>query len=309
MRQKPESPTHRTVDTREVRLAVTERGDTRQPAVLLVHGYPDTSSVWDEVAADLADRFHVITYDVRGAGASSAPPDPRGYRLSRLVADLSAVIDKVSPDRPVHVVGHDWGAIQAWEAVAQTRLAGRIASLTSVGGPSLGQVSAWLRRRAVSGPRGLADVAGELGRWWYVAFFQLPMLPELAWRGGLGHYGPASFRPATGCSHALATRPAPITRDAVRGLALYRVNIGGRPGRGPAAGGRPRPTSSPPVTRSSRGGRILPSPVTRQGCGAARSGRGTGYREHIRGGSRAGSQSSRITSRGSRPPGRCAVRM
>jgi NAD(P)-dependent dehydrogenase (short-subunit alcohol dehydrogenase family)/pimeloyl-ACP methyl ester carboxylesterase len=229
--QQPQSPTHRTVDTGEVRLAVTERGDAGKPAVVLVHGYPDTSSVWDEVAADLAGRFHVITYDVRGAGASSAPQDARGYRLARLAADLAAVIDEVSPDRPVHLAGHDWGAMQAWEAVAQTRLAGRIASFTSVGGPSLDQVSAWLRRRAVSGPRGLADVAGQATRWWYVGFFRLPVLPELAWRGGLGHYWGRILQAIDGVQPRPGHPAGTITRDAVHGLALYRVNIGGRPGR------------------------------------------------------------------------------
>ncbi len=231
MRQEQGSPRHRTVDTGEVRLAVTERGDASRPPVLLVHGYPDTSSVWDEVAGDLAGRFHVITYDVRGAGASTAPRGTQGYRLARLVADLAAVIDEVSPGRPVHLVGHDWGSIQAWEAVAQTRLAGRIASLTSAGGPSLDQVAAWLRRRAVSGPRGLADVGGQIRRWWYIGFFQLPIVPEITWRAGLGHYWGRILQASGGVQPRPGHPARTITRDAVHGLALYRANIGARPGR------------------------------------------------------------------------------
>ena len=246
MRQEQESPsakhalTHRAVDRGDVRLAVTERGDAGRPAVLLVHGYPDTSSVWDEVAADLAGRFHVITYDVRGAGASTAPHGTQGYRLARLAADLATIIDEVSPDRPVHLVGHDWGAIQAWEAVAQTRLAGRIASLTSVGGPSLDHVSAWLRRRAVSGPRGLADVVGQLSRWWYVGFFQLPIVPEITWRAGLGHYWGRILQASDGVQPRPGHPADTITRDAVHGLALYRANIGVRHGRA-----RPVPVDVP----------------------------------------------------------------
>lgn len=122
------SPSHRIVDTGDVRLAVTERGSTARPTVVLLHGYPDTGSVWDEVAEGLAARFHVITYDGRGAGASTAPRGTEHYRLARLVADLEAVIDEVSPNRPVHLVGHDWGSFQGWEAVTRPRLAGRIAS-------------------------------------------------------------------------------------------------------------------------------------------------------------------------------------
>ncbi|MGE5290169.1 MAG: SDR family oxidoreductase [Micromonosporaceae bacterium] len=223
-----EAPRRRTVDTGEVRLAVTERGAVGKPPVLLLHGYPDTSSVWDEVAAELAARFHVITYDVRGAGSSSAPRDTGAYRMAKLVADMEAVIDEASPDRPVHVVGHDWGSIQGWEAVSRTRLAGRIASLTSVGGPSPDQVADWLRRRARRGPRGLADVGNQLARSWYIGFFKLPVLPELTWRAGLGAMWGRLLQAAGGIP-ARPGHPAPtITRDAVQGIALYRANLTGR---------------------------------------------------------------------------------
>jgi NAD(P)-dependent dehydrogenase (short-subunit alcohol dehydrogenase family)/pimeloyl-ACP methyl ester carboxylesterase len=225
------APTRRTIDTGEVRLAVTERGRAGDPPVLLLHGYPDTSAVWDEVAGELAGRFHVITYDVRGAGSSSAPHETGAYRMARLVADMEAVIDEVSPGRRVHLVGHDWGAIQGWEAVSRTRLAGRIASLTSVGGPSPAQVAAWMRRRAKRGPLGLADVANQLARSWYIGFFKLPVLPEFTWRAGLGRaWGP--LLRAAGGVRPRPGHPAPtITRDGVQGIALYRANMTGRPER------------------------------------------------------------------------------
>jgi NAD(P)-dependent dehydrogenase (short-subunit alcohol dehydrogenase family)/pimeloyl-ACP methyl ester carboxylesterase len=208
-----------------VRLAVTERGNARNPPVLLVHGYPDTSSVWDEVASELAPHFHVITYDVRGAGASTAPRATGAYHIARLVADLAAVIDAVSPGRPVHLVGHDWGSIQGWEAVTRTRLAGRIASLTAVGGPSLSQVAAWLRRRALRGPRGLADVANQLARCWYIGFFKIPVLPEITWRAGLGRVWGSLLQAVGGVAPRPGHPARTITRDAVHGIALYRANM------------------------------------------------------------------------------------
>lgn len=58
-----------------------------------------------------------MSYDVRGAGASTAPRRILSYRLALLAEDLFAVADAVSPDRPVHVVAHDWGSIQAWERI------------------------------------------------------------------------------------------------------------------------------------------------------------------------------------------------
>ncbi len=71
----------RWVESGDVRLAVFEEGDPADPTVVLVHGYPDTHRVWDEVARRLRDRFHVVRYDVRGAGASTAPRGRHRYRL------------------------------------------------------------------------------------------------------------------------------------------------------------------------------------------------------------------------------------
>lgn len=50
------------------------------PAIVLVHGYPDDSSVWHGVRDALARNRRVLTFDVRGAGLSDAPADTTGYR-------------------------------------------------------------------------------------------------------------------------------------------------------------------------------------------------------------------------------------
>src|SRR5689334_16894269 len=104
--------TRRWVDSGGLRLAVRVTGDPGRPTVLLVHGYPDNSAVWDGVVARLAGRFRVVRYDVRGHGESDAPPDRAGYRMRHLAADLVAVVRATSPDTPVHLVAHDWGSIQ-----------------------------------------------------------------------------------------------------------------------------------------------------------------------------------------------------
>src|SRR5262249_57853863 len=157
-----------------VRLAVREYGGPGRPTVLLVHGYPDDQAVWDRVVPLLADRYRVVTYDVRGAGRSGAPRDRRRYVLPVLAADLVAVLDAVSPAAPVHLVGHDWGACQLWEPVTRPELAPRIASFTAISGPCLDHAAAWMRDR-LRRPRGWPLAAGQLARSWYLLFFPLPL--------------------------------------------------------------------------------------------------------------------------------------
>ncbi len=198
-----------------LRLAVFPHGDPCAPVVVAVHGYPDDHTVWDGVVAALREDHHVVTYDVRGAGASDAPHDQAGYHLDRLADDLGAVLDAVSPDRPVHLLAHDWGACQAWHAVTGAGLQGRVASFTSISGPCLDHVGLWYQRR-----RSVRALVRQSFASWYTALFRLPVLPELGWRSGL--FG-----------RVIAARegiPRPAARDAVNGLALYRENISARVG-------------------------------------------------------------------------------
>jgi pimeloyl-ACP methyl ester carboxylesterase len=58
------------VEAGDVRLAVYVSGPREAPPLVLVHGYPDSAAVWEPVRAQLDGRYRVITYDVRGAGAS-----------------------------------------------------------------------------------------------------------------------------------------------------------------------------------------------------------------------------------------------
>src|SRR5882757_7565308 len=129
------------------RIAVYQYGDPAAPVLICVHGYPDNARLWEPVAERLAAEFHVITYDVRGAGESDHPSGRSAYRLDRLEEDFTAVLDAVSPDQPVQLLAHDWGSIQSWHFVTSERLRGRIASYVSISGPSLDHAGYFLRRR------------------------------------------------------------------------------------------------------------------------------------------------------------------
>ncbi len=207
----------------EVQIAVYAWGEKAgRPTVVLVHGYPDSAEVWNAVAERLAPRFHVVTYDVRGAGQSSAPHGTAAYALRHLVDDLAAVVDAVSPDQPVHLVGHDWGALQGWEALDSERLRGRIASYCA-GTPSLDHVGTWFEQRLRRPtPRALGQITSQMVGSAYMAMFQVPLLPELAWRHVLGRRWPAFLARSEGIR---VSRKATQTADGQHGLALYRANL------------------------------------------------------------------------------------
>lgn len=193
------------------------------PVVVLVHGYPDNSHVWDGVAACLSSAFEVVVYDVRGAGASGAPAGRDGYRLQCLADDFIAVLDAVSPQGPVHLVGHDWGSIQSWEFVTDARLRGRIASFTSCSGPCLDHVSLALREQAGRPtPGALLASLRQLMASWYILFFHLPWLPEWNWRTWLGRHWSRYLR----LSERVEVGASPTqAEDGCRGVALYRANF------------------------------------------------------------------------------------
>lgn len=224
-----EGARERWVRTGGVELCVAELGDASQPTVLLVHGYPDSKEVWSEVAKRLAERFHVVLYDVRGHGRSTAPAPLRGgFTLEKLTDDFLAVADAVSPDRPVHLVGHDWGSVQGWEFATVQRTQGRIASFTSMSGPSLDHFGHWIKNRmSRPTPRRAAQLIGQGAKSWYVYMLHTPVLPELAWRGPLGKRWPSMLQrlekvPADGYP------TGSLPQDAAHGAWLYRDNVRAR---------------------------------------------------------------------------------
>ncbi|MET9899985.1 SDR family oxidoreductase [Streptomyces sp. NPDC006446] len=216
----------RWVRTGGVELCVAELGDDRQPTVVLVHGYPDSKEVWSDVAVRLADRFHVVLYDVRGHGRSTAPKPLRGgFTLEKLTDDFLAVIDAVSPDEPVHLVGHDWGSVQSWEFVTVARAEGRIASFTSMSGPSLDHLGHWIKQRAKRPtPRRIGQLLGQGAKSWYVYLLHTPVLPELAWRGPLGKRWPKILQRIEKVPAGAYPTPS-LPSDAAHGAWLYRDNV------------------------------------------------------------------------------------
>lgn len=198
--------------------------DPARPTILAIHGFPDNHHVWDGVAHELAGKpYNVVAYDVRGAGESSRPAKRSGYLFAQLASDIGAVIDSLGVG-PVHLLAHDWGSIQAWAAVTDDSVMGKVASFTSISGPHLNYAGAFLRSART--PRAVAQVVRQLISSGYIGFFLCPGVPELSFRSHVGVKVVEALE-RIGRSSTRSQRHDTLrsVTDYVHGLNLYRQNM------------------------------------------------------------------------------------
>jgi pimeloyl-ACP methyl ester carboxylesterase len=144
-------------------LDVRDTGPPDGDAVVLLHGFPQDGTAYDDVAARLATAGRrVLVPDQRGYSPGARPTGLRAYTLRELVDDVVAVLDAAGVER-AHVVAHDWGGAVAW-AVASRR-AERVTALTVLSTPH---------------PAAMRDALwrGQAARSAYMLGFQLPRWPE-----------------------------------------------------------------------------------------------------------------------------------
>jgi pimeloyl-ACP methyl ester carboxylesterase len=98
-----------------VELDVTIGGPEGAPAIIFLHGFPESARTWRFQLDDLAKDFRVVAPDQRGYARSSKPEGVENYTPDKPVADLFALADALGLDR-FTLVGHDWGGAIAWGA-------------------------------------------------------------------------------------------------------------------------------------------------------------------------------------------------
>lgn len=101
-----------------VELDTATAGDPAAPAIILLHGFPESHRTWRHQIPALAERFFVIAPDQRGFAKSSKPEGVENYTADKPVADMLALADHFGKDR-FTLVGHDWGGAIAWMAALQ----------------------------------------------------------------------------------------------------------------------------------------------------------------------------------------------
>ena len=104
------------INVGDLTFAVQDEGEG--PAVVLLHGFPDSHALWrHQIPALVAAGYRVIAPDLRGFGESSMPVGADQYGILDLVGDVLGTLDALGVQR-AHVVGHDWGAALAWAMAA-----------------------------------------------------------------------------------------------------------------------------------------------------------------------------------------------
>ena len=149
-------------------------GSADAPIAVCLHGFPDTAYGWRKVAPALADAgWRVVAPFMRGYVPSSLPTDG-SYHVGALMDDALRVLEAAGPTGRDVIIGHDWGAIAGTGLAAMPDSPFSKAVIMSVPPPAafrpLGKV-AHPGRLAALLPR-------QLMRSWYIAYFQLPWLPE-----------------------------------------------------------------------------------------------------------------------------------
>ena len=112
-------------------------------AVLLLHGFPQSSWEWRAVWPALLEAgYRVVAPDQRGYSPAARPEGVDAYRMEHLTADAVGILDALGI-ASAHVVGHDWGAAVAWSLAG--RHPDRVRTLTAVSVPHPAAFGAALR--------------------------------------------------------------------------------------------------------------------------------------------------------------------
>lgn len=149
---------------------VFDEGPLDGDVVVLLHGFPERSTTWRAVAPLLHERgYRTIAMDQRGYSPGARPKRRWDYRIGHLIADVVALIDEIGG--PVHLVGHDWGAVMGWAVAAQRPDLLRTLTAISVPHPMAFLLAGLTSRQGLKS--------------YYIALFQIPFVPErLAGKAG-----------------------------------------------------------------------------------------------------------------------------
>ncbi len=136
------------------------------PALVLLHGWPQTWWAWHALLPALAEQFTVIAVDLPGLGDSSKPAS--GYDTNTVSQRIHALISDLGHDE-IYLAGHDWGGAVAYAYAAQFRSSVKRLAVIEMLVPGFG----WEQLLTPS-PHGWV---------WHMAFHAVPDVPEMLTAG------------------------------------------------------------------------------------------------------------------------------
>jgi pimeloyl-ACP methyl ester carboxylesterase len=219
----PTAPAQGRLDANGLSFVIDEAG-AGDSVALCLHGFPESRYSWRHQLPLLAGLgWRAIAPDLRGYGQSSRPPDVADYRIEALIEDVAGMFEAAGARRRL-LVGHDWGGVIAWAFAMRRRLP--LDGLVVMNAP-----------HPVAFRRAIQRSWRQKLRSWYMAFFQIPRLPEALFLA----------RRAAAIDLAFAGFPAEVRQIYRRGALIpgamsaminyYRANIPRGPGGGEAASG------------------------------------------------------------------------
>jgi len=107
-----------------IELDVLDEGPRDAPALIFLHGFPESHRTWRHQIAHFSSRFRCIAPDQRGYRGSSKPQEVEAYTPDKLAADVFQLADALGVES-FTVIGHDWGGVIAW-LVAMLGQGGRV---------------------------------------------------------------------------------------------------------------------------------------------------------------------------------------
>jgi pimeloyl-ACP methyl ester carboxylesterase len=130
-----------------IELDVVDAGPRDAPALIFLHGFPESHRTWRHQIAHLSGRFRCVAPDQRGYRGSSKPQDVASYTPDKLIGDVFLLAIELGIDK-FTIVGHDWGGAIAWGVALMGQGTGRVtrAVIANAPHPALFPKLLWLNR-------------------------------------------------------------------------------------------------------------------------------------------------------------------
>lgn len=148
-----------------IELDVVDTGPKDAPALIFLHGFPESHRTWRHQIAHLSGRYRCIAPDQRGYRGSSKPQEVEAYAPNLLIGDIFLLADALGVDT-FTIVGHDWGGAIAWGVALAGQMNGRVTRAVIANAPHPGIFQELLytnevQRRASQYMRGFRDTAND----------------------------------------------------------------------------------------------------------------------------------------------------